>query len=106
MRQWFFSGTSDIRQFCEHGFYDWVMFRDDQIKYPDENTVLGRYLGPAIDVGPEMRSILIKFIGKFVHRSTYRGVNEDKNSNQVYLLLRKDFDNSTREIFGAINFTR
>ena len=25
-------GTSDISQFCEHGFYDWVMFRDNPIQ--------------------------------------------------------------------------
>ena len=43
-------GTSDISQFCEHGFYDWVMFWYDPIQYPDENPVLSRYLGPAIDV--------------------------------------------------------
>ena len=30
-------GTSDIRQFFEHLFYDWVMFRDEPIQYPDEN---------------------------------------------------------------------
>ena len=28
-------GTSDIIQFYMHGFYDWVMFRDDPIQYPD-----------------------------------------------------------------------
>ena len=37
-------GTSDISQFWEHGFYDWVMFRDEPIQYPDENLVLGIYL--------------------------------------------------------------
>ena len=35
--------TSDISQFCEHGFYDWVMFRNEPIQYPDENMVLGMY---------------------------------------------------------------
>ena len=28
-------GTSDISQFCEHGFYDWVIFSDEPIQYPD-----------------------------------------------------------------------
>ena len=32
-------GTSDISKLYEHGFYDWVMFRDDPIKYPDNNPV-------------------------------------------------------------------
>ena len=43
-------GNFDISQFCEHGFYDWFMFRDEPIQYPDENLVLGRYLGPEIDI--------------------------------------------------------
>ena len=25
-------GTSYISQFCEHGFYDWFMFMDEQIQ--------------------------------------------------------------------------
>ena len=41
--------TSDISQFCEHRFYDWVMFMYEPIQYPDENLVLVGYLGPAID---------------------------------------------------------
>ena len=67
-------GTSDISQFCDHGFYDWVMFRDEPIQYPDNNQVLGRYLGPAIDVGPEMTYKIIKVNVEVVHQSTYRGL--------------------------------
>ena len=25
-------GTYDINQLCEHGFYDWVIFRDELIQ--------------------------------------------------------------------------
>ena len=42
-------GTSDISECFEHRFYDWVMFMYEPIQYPDENLVLVRYLGPAID---------------------------------------------------------
>ena len=63
-------GPSDISQFFEHWFYDWVMFRYNPIKYPDENPVLGRYLGPAIDVGPEIMAKIMKANREFVHRST------------------------------------
>ena len=38
--------TSDIRQFSELAFYQWVMFRDNPIQFLDENPVLGQYLGP------------------------------------------------------------
>ena len=30
------SRTSDINQFYEHGFYDWVILRDDTIHYPEK----------------------------------------------------------------------
>ena len=29
-------GTSDISQLYEHGFYDWVILRDDTIHYPEK----------------------------------------------------------------------
>ena len=63
-------GNSDISQFCEDGFYDCVMLMDEPIQYYDENIVIGRYLGPAIDVGPEMTAKIMKENGEVVHRST------------------------------------
>ena len=71
-------GNSDISHFYEHGFYDWGMFREETIQYLDENTVLGRYLGTAIDVGPEMSDKIMKGNGKVFHWSTYRGLKEYK----------------------------
>ena len=56
-------GTYDTSRFCDHGFYDWVMFRGKRIKFPDENPVLGRYLGPAIDVGLAMTANIMKANG-------------------------------------------
>ena len=63
-------GTSDTNQFCEHGFYDWVMFKDEPIQCPHKNLVLGRYLGPDIDVGTAMTSNTMKGNGEVLHRST------------------------------------
>ena len=67
-------GTSDISQFWEHGFYDWVMFRDEPIKYPDKNPLLSRYLGPEMDVDPEMIAKTMRGNGEVVHQSTYSGL--------------------------------
>ena len=44
-------GTADISQICEYGWYDWVMFRYTMEAFPENKFVLGRYLGPATDVG-------------------------------------------------------
>ena len=89
-------GTSDISQFCEHGFYDWVMFKDEKIQHPNENPVLGRYLGLAIDIRPEMTDMIMKANRAVVHHSTYHGLKEDDKSRPVHLSLRKDFDTSIR----------
>ena len=59
--------TSDISPLCEHEFYDCVMFIDKPIQYPDKNPVLGRYLGPEIDIGPEMTAKIMKANVKIVH---------------------------------------
>ena len=44
------------------------MFRDEPIQHPDKNPVLGRYLGPEIDVGPEMTAKIMKGNSEVVHR--------------------------------------
>ena len=46
------------------------MFRDDPIQYPDENLMLGRYLGLSIDVGPEITAKIMMANGEFMHCST------------------------------------
>ena len=93
-------GTSDISQLFDHGFYDWVMFQDDPIQYPDKNLVLGRYLGPSIDVGPAMTASIMRGNGEVVHISKYRGLKKNKRTNQAHILLRREFDSNTKESFG------
>jgi hypothetical protein len=58
--------TSDISQFCEFAFYDWIMFRDQPVAFPDDNPVLGRYLRPAIDVCPALTAKILKANGEVV----------------------------------------
>ena len=47
-----------------------------------------------------MTAKVMKENGEVVHHLTYRGIKEGEKSNQVHISLRKDFDNSIREIFG------
>ena len=53
------------------------MCRDEPIQYPDDNTMLFIYLGPAIDVGLEMNNKIMKANGKVMHCFIYRGLKED-----------------------------
>ena len=52
------------------------MFRDGPIQYPDKNPVSDRYLGSAIDDGPEMTEKTTKINGEVVHWSIYHEVKE------------------------------
>ena len=51
--------TADISPLAQFKWYEWVLFRDTSVTYPDTPMVLDRDLGPAIDIGPAMtRKIL------------------------------------------------
>ena len=76
------------------------MFRDKLIRYSEENPVLDRYLEPAIDVGLEMTSKIMKENGDIVYWSTYCGLEDDEWKNQAHIYLRKEFDSNIKDRFG------
>ena len=43
--------TAYISNICEYDWYEWLMFLDNVTSYPEDRRTLGRYIGPAIDVG-------------------------------------------------------
>ncbi len=67
-------GTADISQICKFAWHDWVMFRDtvSRIAFPDKRLTLGRYLGPATDVGLALTAKILKQNGQYVCRLTLR----------------------------------
>ena len=75
--------TADISQFCELSWYTWIMYRPGAIDYPEESLRLGKYLGPAIDVGPAMTAKIMQSNGEVVYCSTYRPltINEAADEN-------------------------
>jgi hypothetical protein len=56
--------TADISPFCEFGFWDWVKFQETGAPYPDNTLVLGKYLGPSIDVDSTMTQRIMKANGE------------------------------------------
>ncbi len=66
------SETADIREFCELGWDEWVKFCSITVSFPEDPLVLGKYLGPSIDVGPEMTAKILTPTGEVVHCSTYK----------------------------------
>ena len=62
--------TLDISQFCKLEWYEWIMFRDSAVLFPWGKMVLGRYLGPNIDVEPDMTVEILKSNEEVVYRLT------------------------------------
>ncbi|KAL3786440.1 hypothetical protein HJC23_011021 [Cyclotella cryptica] len=77
--------TANISPFCEFGFWDWVKFQDQGVAFPGDALVLGKYLGPSIDVGPAMTSRVMKANGEIEDRSTVRALTaEDRVSAALF----------------------
>jgi hypothetical protein len=62
--------TANISPFHGFVFWDWVKFWDRCVAFPGNPLVLGKYLGPSIDVGPAMMQCVMKANGKVEDRST------------------------------------
>jgi hypothetical protein len=84
--------TSDISQLCELGWYDWCKFRDVAAPFPQDKQVLGRYLGPSVDIGPAMTAKLLKSNGQVIHTSTYRSLTPDELLSVEESKARDEFD--------------
>lgn len=84
--------TADISPFAEHGWYDWIMWYDSETQFPEPREKLGRWLGPAVDIGPAMTAKILKSNGQVVYRSTYRALTQDEMDDPSSISLRKIFD--------------
>jgi len=60
------SSTADINHIAEFGWYDWVMYQDNIPSYPDDTLILGRYFGPATDIGSALTAKILQPNGQFV----------------------------------------
>jgi hypothetical protein len=86
--------TADISPFATFKWYERILFRDTSVTYPDNTMVLGRDLGPAIDIGPTMMHKVLKANGKVVYRSTVRGLTPDEMADETMTKERSKFDES------------
>lgn len=61
--------TADISHLAEFSFYDWVWFvSPKESKY--DRMMLGRWLGPSIDVGEALTFAIFTGTAEIVHRSS------------------------------------
>ena len=92
--------TADISPYVEHGFYDWVKYYDVPAGFPQSKEVYGRWLGPAIDVGPAMTAKILKKNGHEIYTSTCRAITEDEWANSDQKKERDEFDQAIKERLG------
>jgi hypothetical protein len=92
--------TADISHICEFGWYDWVMFRDNVPTFPDIKLILGRYLGPATDVGSALTAKILKSNGQTVCRSTLRHLNNKEIHCPIHQEMRRVFNESITHHLG------
>jgi hypothetical protein len=97
--------TADISHISEFGWYDWVMFRDNTPTYPDAKLILGRYLGPATDIGLALTAKILKSNGQFVCRSTLR-LTSNELQCRVHIDIRTTFDRSINDTLGPAATTQ
>ena len=66
---------SNISQFCEFEWFEWVMFQDKIEAYPMITSGwVDRYLGLSIDMGHSLMENIIKKNGQILYRSTYQAL--------------------------------
>jgi len=92
--------TANISSIAEFKGYEWVMFRDTSISFPDSKMVLGRDLGPALDIGPAMTRKVIKRNREIVFRSTVRSLTPDEIADPVRVKEREEFTETLNAALG------
>ena len=76
------------------------MFYEPTSTYPDPKPTIGRYIGPAVDVGNAMTHKVIKHTGYFVCRDTVRAWTPVEEANEALLNQRKVFMENLKDKCG------
>ena len=77
------------------------MFNDSQATFPETKFHVGRWLGPAVDVGSALTYKILKSNGKVVPRSTIRHLTLDKLTNPDHIAMTKAFDENIIQKIGV-----
>ncbi len=92
--------TADISQFFELGWYAQVKFCCSTVSFPDNLLVLGKYLGPSIDIGHAMTAKILTPTGKVVHHSTYKLLTPKELADTIKQNCMKAFLWTAEERWG------
>ena len=93
--------SADISDICEFEFFEWVMFNDSQATFPETKFHVGRWLGPAVDVGSALTYKILKSNDQVVPRSTIRHLTLNESTNPVHIAMTKAFDDNIIQNIGG-----
>ena len=88
--------TADISPYVEHAWYDWVYAIDPIQSFPQDREILGRWLGPARDIGPAMCAKILKENGRILYASTYRGLTQAEVEDPELVKVRDNWNRSIK----------
>ena len=78
--------TADISNLCKYEWFQCMMYYQPKEGYPNDKMAIGKYLGPAIDVGNTMTYKILLPDGNYVCRLTVRPWTTAKEANHVLLV--------------------
>ena len=86
------SEEADISNLCQYSWYEWCYYMEHTIRFPFNQEVLGKVLGPAKGSGNEMAQWILKSNGNVVPRRTLRPLKTEELHNSVEQKKREVFD--------------
>lgn len=89
--------TPDISEYLTFQWYDWVWFHEPN---NPEKQELGRWLGPAHDLGQGLAYHVLSSTGKVRIRSTVSPVTQPEMSNPGNVRLMSEFTKTVESIIG------
>ena len=93
-----FGETADISHLVEFSFYDWIWFISPKESHLDR-MMLGRWLGPSLDVGEALTYAILTPTAEVIHRSSVIPLStEEKNSEEIKLLKKKYMETLERKL--------
>jgi hypothetical protein len=94
--------TPDISDYLNFEFYQWVKVYDP-MAFPSSCEYLGRWLGPAHQIGQALCYFILKENGQVIARTTVRSLTDTEITDEKEIQARANFDKSINDNIGAFD---
>ena len=92
--------TGDINSLCEFELFKCIILFQLKETFPDDKMFIGRWLGPAINVGTTMTYKILRPDGGYVCRSTLGSWASNEEANPVRMAERVSFMKQLNSCIG------